>query len=194
MKSIEMRLIGKLENLAKALCPAAHLESLFRNRYILMPIISALRGARIEFAYTGGPQVEIRFHPEHKLLHSSDSLEEGVRQLINNYTRYVYSRLPEYSKIVIRTLSTGAVGMYFEFLDEQIQAGRIGRGKDKWMPAFGLMSANLRSGLSEMYYVPEGGMTDENEEWAMKQTDFLNEQLHKIDSKMNSLFISMGLY
>ena len=159
-----------------------------------MPINSALKGARIEFIYSGGPRVGVKFHPEHKLFHSSDSLEEGVRQLINNYTHYVYDSLPEYNKIVIRTLSIAAVGIYFEFLEEQVQTGRIGRGKDKWMPAFGLMSANLRSGLSGEYYVPESGRTYENEEWAREQTDFLGEQLHKVDSKMNSLFISLGLY
>ena len=159
-----------------------------------MPINSTLRGARIEFIYTGGPTVGVKFQPEYKLFHSSDSLEEGVRQLVNNYTHYVYSKLPEYNQIVIRTITIAAIGMYLDFLEEQIQAGRIGRGKDMWMPAFSLMSANLRSVLSENYYVPEGGRTDENEEWARKQTDHLREQIHKVDSKMNSLFISMGMY
>ena len=170
------------------------IDMLFRNKYLIMPINSALNAARIDFIYSGGPSIRLQFHPKHKLFHSSDSIEEGVRQLLNNYTHYVYSQLPEYNQIVFRTIASAAIGMYFEFLSELVQGRQVGKGQDKWSPSFSIMSTQLINGLSEAYYVPEGGRTPDHEEWARKQTDFLDQQLSKLDSQMNSLFLTMGLY
>lgn len=169
-------------------------DMLFRMKYILMPINSALRRARIDFLYKGGSAIRMKFHPRYRFLSSSDSIEEGIRHLINNYMYYVYSQLPEYNRIVIRSTVIAAIGLYFEFLEEQVQRNTIGIGKDKWYPYFSMMSAKLIDGLSQFYYVPEAGRTPENEEWAKKQTDFLSEKQIQIESKMNSLFVSMGLY
>jgi hypothetical protein len=121
-------------------------------------------------------------------------VEEGVRQLLNNYTRYVFSHLDEYTRIVVKTISTAAIGAYFEFLQKQIGIGSIGKGRDRWNLSFPAYSAGLVGALSEAYYVPEGGRTPKNEEWALKQTERVEENRIKLESMRESLFVSMGVY
>lgn len=169
------------------------LDMLFRDRYVLMPINPALRGARIDFHFTGGPGIKVTFHPEHALFANSESLEEGVRQLINNYTHHVYSQLDEYMAIVVRTMMGMAIGAYQEFLWELVEAGRIGRGRDAWLVDFSQMAGFQIKMISEKYYVPEGGRTAENEEWARQQTEHLVGVLEDIDARRASLLGAMGL-
>ncbi len=133
------------------------IDMLFHNRYILMPINSALSSARIDFTYTGGSSVKVKFRPRHALFANSDSLEEGVRQLINNYTHYVYSTLDDYLKIVFRTMAMVATGTYYEFLQAEVATNPIGKGKERWSLAFAAFGGLLVRDLSAMYYVPEGG-------------------------------------
>ena len=168
------------------------IDMLFENKYVLMPINSALKGANIDFIYSGGPSIKVQFHPQHSIFANSDSLEEGVRQLLNNYFHYVYSMLDGYSRIAIKTIVTLSIGLYFEFIEDQIQDGAIGKGKDNWSTAFPLMSAKIINIVSQKYYVPE--KISENEEWARKQTDSLEDKKIKLRSKRNSLFTVMGLY
>ena len=162
-------------------------------RYVVMPINSALKGATIDFVYPGGPSIGLQFHPHHSLFANSDSLEEGVRQFINNYTHYVYSLLDEYSCIVVRTATSAAIHTYFDFLDELISAHVIGRGKDTWTPSFSHLAAELTSVTSNMYYVPQGFPSHENENWAKQQTDFLSEQCSELENKRSRLLNNLGL-
>lgn len=168
------------------------IDMLFHNRYTLMPINSALSSARIDFIYTSGSSVKLTFHPRHPFFANSDSLEEGVRQLINNYTHYVYSKLDDYLKIVFRTIATIAIGTYYDFLQD-IVATNHRQSKERWSLAFSAFSAPLVQYLSGYYYVPQGGRNPENEDWARKQTDDLSEQLSELTSMRDSLFTAFGL-
>jgi len=168
------------------------IDMLFDNKYVLMPINSALKGGIIDFIYTGGPSIKVKFHPQQGIFANSDSVEEGVRQLLNNYYHYVYSMLDGYSRIAVKTITTLAIGLYFTFIEEQIQSRTIGKGKDSWSLAFPSMSAQIISIVSQKYYVPE--KHSENEEWARKQTVALEDNKIKLRSKRNSLFTTMGLY
>src|SRR3989304_9805470 len=98
------------------------LDMVFNNRYILMPINSALAAARIDIHYTHTGSARLTFHPKHALFANSDSLEEGVRLLLNNYCHYVYAQLDEYVAIVFRTMATTATAMYYTFLQAQRDA------------------------------------------------------------------------
>jgi hypothetical protein len=169
------------------------MDMLFHNRYVLMPINSALKAVTIDFIYPGGPSFKLQFHPNHPPFANSDSLEEGVTQFINNYTHYAYSLLDEYTRIVVRTATSVAIGVYFDFLAEQISADVVGQGKDAWRPAFSYLSAQLISHISETYYVPEGGRNPENEDWAREQTDFLNKQCSELEGIQSSLLTAIGL-
>jgi len=168
-------------------------DMLFRDRYVLMPINPALSSARLDWHFTGGPSVKITFHPEHALLANSESLEEGVRQLINNFTHYVYAQLDEYLAIVHRTLAAAAIASYYEFLREQIGEGKIGRNEDKWSVEFSQLAATLIQNGTEMYYVPAGGRTRENDKWARKQTKHLEGVLGELDGAREPLLRGMGL-
>lgn len=168
------------------------IDMLFDNRYLLMPINNALQGATIDIIYTGGPSVSVQFHPQQSLIANSDSVEEGVRQLLNNYFHYINSMLDEYPRIAFKSISSTAISLYFNVIEGQIRAKFVGRDKDKWSPAFPSISAKMISILSEKYYVPDSSI--ENEEWARNQTRFLEDQKTKLRSKRNSLFTEMGLY
>ena len=170
------------------------IDTIFHNRYVIMPINSALSQASMEFIYPGGPAIKVRFHPKHSLFANSDSLEEGVRQLINNYTHYVYSQLDDYLRIVFRTFVVAASGMYYEFLQDQLATGTLRRGMDRWTLQFPLMAAGLVSAISTLYYVPQGGRNPDNEEWAQKQAEHLEEQYSKVESMRTSILTAMGMY
>jgi hypothetical protein len=168
------------------------IDMLFDNKYVLMPINSALKGGGIDFIYTGGPSLKVQFHPKHGFFANSDSVEEGVRQLINNYFHSVYSILDVYSRIAVKSITIWAIAMYFIFIEENIKSGTIGKGKDSWSPVFPSVSADIIRYVSERYYVPD--KHSENEEWARKQTEALEDNKLKLRSERNSLFTTMGLY
>lgn len=170
------------------------LDILFHNRYVLMPINSALKAARIEFLYPGGPSIKIQFHPQHTMFANSDSIEEGVRQLINNYTKFVYAQLDDYPKIVVRTSFVAAISAYQDHLQELVASGRHDRIRDVWTPGISMFSAWLLNILSQKFYMPEGGRNPDNEDWAEKQTAFLEESYSKIMSSRDSLLMALGMY
>jgi hypothetical protein len=169
------------------------LEMLFQNRYTLMPINSALRAARIDFVYIGVSSPKIQFHPEHSLFANSDSLEEGVCQLINNYSHHVYSKLDDYMAITVRTFTVVAIGLYFSFLESQVSARAVGRGKDRWSPAFSIYSANTIKVICENYFVLSGGRTQENEQYAQTQTRNLLGKYSEVTTRRNELLTTFGL-
>lgn len=166
-------------------------DMLFDDKYVLTPINSALRGAKIDFIYTGGPSIKLQFHPQHGAFANSDSVEEGVRQLINNYTHYVYSQFDELLRIMIKTSASTAIGMYYRFIEQQIQAQTIGKEKDNWSFSFSVMAAQLVAALSKLFAVPEN--IPENDKWAKAQTDFLAEQRINLEKQRKNLFTVMGL-
>jgi hypothetical protein len=171
------------------------LEMLFHNRYTLMPINSALRSAQLDIVYTDSPAVKLLFRPKHAAFANSDSLEEGVRQLLNNCFHYVYSQLDDYNAILFRTVSTTAIGLYYEFLEERVAAGAIGRGKDLWSLKFTAHAAWLIGFLSENGYVlPQGDHTEDDEKWALAATDHLTENYTRLMSMRDSLLPALGLY
>jgi len=170
------------------------IDMLFHNKYLLLPINSALKGARIDFIYTATSSVRVQFHPKHGRLVTNDSIEEGVTALINNYTHYVYSQLDEYLRIVFRTMAVAVIGHFFNFLEDQLDAGKLARERDNWSPSYSVMSARLIAGLSSEYYVPQGGRTPQNEKWAKDQTLYLEEQRTILEGKRTSIFHAMGIY
>lgn len=170
------------------------IDILFYNKYVLTPINSALKAALLDVIYPGGPAVKIQFHPRHGLFANSDSVEEGARQLLNNYMRYVFSQLDDYTRIVVRTITTAGIGAYFDLLQDEMRKGAIGRGRDQWNLSFPALSTQVIGALSQAYYVPEGGRTAKNEEWARKQTEHVEENRIQLESMRESIFVAMGLY
>ena len=170
------------------------LDTVFHNKYVIMPINSALRAASMDFLFPGGPAVTIQFHPRHGLFANSDSIEEGVRQLMNNYIHYVYSQLDDYLRIVFRTFVVTTIGMYYEFLQDCLAAGTLAKGSDHWTLEFPSMSAGIIYTVSTLYYVPEGGHTTDNEDWARKQTDHVEEQYSKIKTMRDGVLTAIGMY
>ena len=170
------------------------MDLLFHNKYLLMPINSVLRTARIDFIYAASSAIKVQFHPKYSPFAGNDSIEEAGVALLNNYTHYVYSLLDEYLKLVFRTMAVAVIDYYFEFLADQLEAGAIGKDHDKWSPAYPVMSARLIAAVSQGYFVPQGGRSAENEKWAKDQTDYLAERRTMLESKRNSIFIAMGIY
>jgi hypothetical protein len=120
----------------------AVMDMLFDKRYVLTPINSALKGAMMDLIYAGS-SIKVLFHPKQGLFANSDSVEEGVRQLTNNYIHYVYTQIDQYAQLVLTTLASIAVAQYFDFIEKQLKANSIGKDRDVWSLSFSLMSGQL---------------------------------------------------
>jgi hypothetical protein len=152
-----------------------------------------LKGGTIDIIYTGESSLKVQFHPKQGLFANSDSVEEGVRQLINNYIHYVYTQIDEYAQLVLTTLASIAIKEYFFFIEEQLKANSIGRDKDVWSLAFPLTSSRLIAWLSHNYYIPPYGTNAENEKFMQGQLAFHAEQRPVLESQRRSLFVAIGL-
>ena len=168
------------------------MDMLFNNKYVLVPINSALKGAMIDFIYAEH-SIKVLFHPKHSMFANSDSLEEGVRQLINNYMHYVYTQLDEYAQLLLITFVCLAMTVYFDFLDEQLKDNTIGKGKDVGSSSFPLMSGKLIAWLSQKFYVPPYGTDGQNEQFRKAQLSFHEEHKPVLERRLNSLLSAMGL-
>ena len=135
----------------------------------------------------------MQFHPKHGIFANSDSLEEGVRQLLNNYFHYAYSQVDELTQLMITRLASIAISVYFDFIEEQLRNNLISQTKDNWFPSFPLISNQLITWLSQKYYVPSHGTKSENEKWIEDEMRFLEEQRNMLEDKRESLFLAMGL-
>jgi hypothetical protein len=168
------------------------IDMLYDKRYVLMPINSALKGAMIDLIYAES-SIKVQFHPKHGLFANSDSLEEGVRQLLNNYIHYVYTEVDEYAQSVLTTMASFAIVAYLDFIEEELRADSIGKDKDVWSMSFPLASSRLVAWLSQKYYVPPYGTSAENQKW-MKAECVIHEELRpKLESRRSALFAAMGL-
>lgn len=168
------------------------IDMLFDNRYVLVPINSALKSAMIDFIYTGS-SVKVQFHPKQGMFANGDSVEEGVRQLINNYIHYAYTQIDEYTQLIYKGLASIEIEMYFNFIEELLKADSIGKNNDTWSQSFPFMSSRIIKLVSENWFVPVPGTSSENEQWIKEKVDFLEEQRVMLESKRRSLFSSMGL-
>jgi len=168
------------------------IDMLFDNKYVLVPINSALKGAMIEFIYTES-SIKMQFHPKQGMFANSDSAEEGVRQLINNYSHYAFAQIDEMTQLMFTRFASIAIMVYFDFIEEQLKANLIGKDKDLWSPSFSLTSSKLVAWLSQKYYVPSHGTSAENKKWIKEELGFLEEQRGILESKRRSLFSAMGL-
>jgi hypothetical protein len=169
------------------------IDMLFDNKYVLVPINSALKGAMIDFVYAGESSIKVQFHPKHGMFANSDSVEEGVRQLTNNYIHYAYTQIDELTQLMVTRLASIAITVYLDFIEEQLRANLIEKDKDVWSLSFSLMSSKLVAWLSQKYYVPSHGTSSENEQWIKVELGFLEEQRTILESKRRSLFLAMGL-
>jgi hypothetical protein len=168
------------------------MDMLFDNKYVLVPINSALKGAAIDFVYAEH-SVKVLLHPKHGMLANNDSVEEGVRQLSNNYMHYVYTQLDEYAQLVLVTFVGLALTVYFDFLEEQLKAGAIGKSKDAWSMSFPLMSGKLIGWLSQKFYVPPYGTDAQNEQFKEAQLAFHQEHNPALGRQWRSVLTAMGL-
>ena len=58
------------------------LEILRTNKYIITPINSVIKRARIDFVWVQDQTIMLQYFPKHALFHNDNSLEEGSRQLV----------------------------------------------------------------------------------------------------------------
>lgn len=162
---------------------------LFNKNYLLTPVNSTLKSARIDLIYNLDKSISLQFLPQHSLFHNNDSLEEGGRQLVSNYLFYTYSRLSEYYQIAFKTFSCAIVSLYLDFLDKAYTARAIGPKSDIWSIEFSAWSKQVIQGVSPKYYVPDFGQ----QEWATNQNKFLSERFPDIIDKHKILCKKMGI-
>ena len=168
------------------------IDMLYDKRYTLMPINSALKSAMLDLIYAG-PSIKVLFHPKQGLFANSDSVEEGVRQLINNYTHYVSTQIDEYAQMVLITFASISIAQYFDFIEQQLKENSIGKNKDLWSLSFSSLSAKLVAWLSQKYYVPPNGTIAENDKWMKAEIALHEEYRPELENQRKSLFGAMGL-
>lgn len=168
------------------------MDMLFDNKYVLLPINSALKGAMIDFIYAEH-SIKVLFHPKQGMFANSDSVEEGVRQLINNYIHYVHTQIDEYAQLVLTTFTSIAIAQYFDFIEEQLKSKSIGKERDLWSLSFSLLSGKLVAWLSQKYYVPPYGTSAENEQWMKAELALHEETRPGLERQRKLLFAAMGL-
>jgi hypothetical protein len=167
------------------------LDMLLDNRYILVPINSALKSATIEFLYIKDESVKVQFHPKHGIFANSDSLEEGVRQLLNNYIYFAFTQANEDTKFVYKLAAFAAIEEYFKFIKGQLETNSIGKDNDRWSLSFPPMSNRIIRWVSEHWFVPVSG--SETEQWIKETSATVEKQRHIIEGNRSSLFAAMGL-
>lgn len=148
------------------------------NKHLLMPINSALKKARIEFVKTDRGHVTLQFYPENRLFTNSDSLEEGSRQLLNNYLEYVSNGLPRQTWLIVKALISSTVETYQGFIKREIEQGIIGPRNDKWNRDISNQMAIQTMSIAEIYgpELPEdANLQDINENMNKLLLEELNE-------------------
>ena len=121
-----------------------------QNHHTMFPINSALKGAHIQFVQTS-QGILITFHPKHSLLVNNDSLEEGVRQFVNNYVRFVNDQITGDTFLIVRGIVLSIVDGYLDLLSEKLGKGLIGPGSDLWSPDLPIQMAGASISLGEIY-------------------------------------------
>ena len=174
------------------------LEIIRTEKYILTPINTTLKNARIEFVWVQN-FVMLQYFPMHAVIHNNDSLEEGSRQLVANYFYYVFSSLQEYGKLGVKVFSTVGILEYLNFIDNQLQSGNIGLSRDKWNKEFVKFSQETNYYLSSNFVAPDEWHLNpkftkkDTEDWVNNSTNMLEEEFLKIDSKLHLITKQMGI-
>jgi hypothetical protein len=160
----------------------------FHNKYFLTPINSALKSAQIDFLYLPNG-LSLQFFPKHGFLYNSDSLEDGVRQLVSNYFYYVYNQFTGYHQLELKLLTYAIIDAYLGMLATAYKNNAIGPQLDRWDIDFSRWSAATIQSSSSYYCVPN----EENaHQWEEKQKNLVND-LPDLIEKHKSLCIEMGI-
>jgi len=93
----------------------------------------------------------LSFKPGHSLFANNDSLEEGVRQFLNNYIFYICEKLKGDLKFIVRGRTLGTIGSYIEMINTAISLGQIGLKKDLWNLSFSTEMAKMTNFLGSTF-------------------------------------------
>ena len=118
--------------------------------HIRRPVNSALKAASIEFAESRSGTT-MQFHPHHGLFANNDSLEEGVRQFIHNYSAHILAKLTGETYLIVRGMAGSVIDQYLELVEHELASGRIGPSWDKWNPSFSANMAVTTGSMANMY-------------------------------------------
>lgn len=135
----------------------------------------------------------IQFHPKHSFLANNDSLEEGARQLINNYFYYVQSLLKGHDLLVVNAFGCIAIRLWLEVLRTLRAEGSLPRGVNRWLPSFSMASASNQYAISTRYIILDDTNGQENEEWAMGQIEWLNNQRIELSAELDEMSAFVGI-
>jgi hypothetical protein len=143
------------------------------NKHNKTAINSALKGARIEFVKTDKGNVTLQFYPENRLFSKSESMEEGSRQLLNNYLAYISNDLPEQTRLIIKGLIGSTLKAYLDIIKWEIEKGILGPRLDNWNLDISQHMAVQTGAIAKIYGPELPG----------------NANLSEIKEHMNSLFL-----
>ena len=157
------------------------------THHTMFPINSALKGADIQYVQTSQGTL-ITFHPKHRLLVNNDSLEEGVRQFVNNYARFVNDQISGDTFLIVRGIVGSVLDGYLNILDEKITKGLIGPSSDLWSADLPLQMASASLMVGEIY-----GPTFPSDVDRGHVENTFNEKSSQLQAKYHELSRKMGI-
>lgn len=158
-----------------------------KNHHTMFPINSALKGADIQYVQTG-QRTLITFHPKHRLFVNNDSLEEGVRQFVNNYIRYINDQITGDTFLIVRGIVGAVLNGYLDILDEKLAKQLIGPGLDRWSADLPLQMADASLMVGKIY-----GPTFPSDVDRGHVEDTFNEKASHLEARHHELSRKMGI-
>lgn len=155
------------------------------GKYNLLPINDALKTASIQFVKLTN-SVTLRFFPKSRLFSNSDSIEQGVHHLINNYVPFIYHQLGSDTALVVKAMCGSTISEYLEFIEKEILPQAIISNQLKWLPK---ISQYMSSQLGDMaaFYGPDLPEEADREEIStniFKRFNDLKHLTYRINSKL----------
>ncbi len=175
------------------------LEVMRNDQYIFSPINTVLKNARLEIFALPDKNTFLQYHPAHALLHNSDSLEEGGRQLVANYFYYVYSQVGAYGKLATKLFSVFlTIESFIDFLDDQFKK-KSDFNKDSWNSDFTVFSQTTQHVISSNYIAPDEWYLDSRitqaqiDMWVNEQIKTQKEEFPNIENRFWELCTKLGI-
>ena len=114
-------------------------------------------------------------------------MEEGVRQFVNNYVKYVNDQITGDAFLIVRAIIGGMLRTYLYILEEKLAKQRIGPGLDRRSADLPLQMAV--ASRSMRWYSPTLPPDLDRE----REEDFFNEQVAQLRSRHKELSRKMGI-
>ena len=156
----------------------SHLINFVVNgQHLVSPINSVLKETRLDFVTRSQGGVAIQFKPETGRFAKNENVEDGSKQFVYNYVVSVFNNLPNYNLIICKIFLGLSLQAYLDFLDKQIELGKLSPSKLNWNSDFSVNMTKVSIEASVSYKT--GTPEDYNEESEINTLEFYSKLLER---------------